>query len=139
MTAAYTFVGTTDEVTTCGCCGRSDLKGTVVLRPADGGDFVFFGSVCGAKAQGWTVKDFNTAAKNADKQRRQAIQTAINTHPLEAQINREIKECNAVVPRMSFEQRRPHMLRWSELRRQIHEEVAAQFDTTVERIRAGKY
>ena len=69
---AYTFIGTTDEVTTCGCCGRSDLKGTIVLQAADGGDFVFFGSVCGARAQGWTVKDFNKAAKTAEQARKHA-------------------------------------------------------------------
>ena len=83
---AYTFVGTTDTVTLCGCCGRANLKGTVVLQGAD--DFVYFGSNCGAKALGMTVKDFDNGAKSADKaakaataKRLQAISSAVAAHP----------------------------------------------------------
>jgi hypothetical protein len=61
----YSIVGTTDERTTCECCGRTGLKGTVVLRPADGGGEVFFGSGCAAKASGWAKKDVDSAAKQA--------------------------------------------------------------------------
>lgn len=68
----YAFAGTTDEVTSCGCCGRTDLKRTIVLRPTDGGDYVFFGSACGARALGWTVKEFTAAAKRADTAAKQA-------------------------------------------------------------------
>src|SRR6185369_5700834 len=35
--ASAKFLGTTDEVTTCECCGRSNLKGTVALELEDGG------------------------------------------------------------------------------------------------------
>jgi hypothetical protein len=98
MTAAYTFVGTTDDVTTCDCCGRSDLKGTVVLRPADGGDEVFFGSVCGARAQGWTVKEFNSAAKTAQKARERAARERRNKIAWMVQQHPDVIAAAAAIP-----------------------------------------
>ena len=84
--AAYTFIGTTDTVTVCDCCGRANLKGTVVLQADD--DFVHFGSTCGARALGMTVKEFDGGAKSADKaakaataKRLQAISSAVAAHP----------------------------------------------------------
>ena len=127
MTAAYTFIGTTDEVTTCGCCGRSDLKGTIVLQAVDGGEFVFFGSTCGAKAQGWTVKDFNAAAKKADDTRKAEINAFAFNHPLTAVINAEITAANDHTPRMPYAERRVWMMRWQELRKEIDAEIAIKF------------
>lgn len=48
--ACFTVEGITDERTTCDCCGKSNLKRTVVLRPADGGEHVFYGVTCAAYA-----------------------------------------------------------------------------------------
>lgn len=48
----YTVVGTTDETTQCDCCGRTNLKMTVVLRDPDN-EFVFYGRNCAARATGW--------------------------------------------------------------------------------------
>lgn len=45
---AYRLVGINDEVTTCECCGKSNLKCTVVLG-TDGGE-VRFGRDCAARA-----------------------------------------------------------------------------------------
>lgn len=70
----YTAIGTTDENTTCDCCGKPNLKMTVVLRD-DEGDFHFFGRSCAARATGWKTaylnrqiiaanNDRNTAAEN---------------------------------------------------------------------------
>ncbi len=48
-------IGTTDEVTTCSCCGKSGLKATKVFKTTDdwqaeGGDeFVFLGSTCASR------------------------------------------------------------------------------------------
>jgi len=60
----YTLVGITDEVTECGCCGRTGLKCTMVLKPVAGTSadeisqhFVFFGTGCGAKALTWAEGD----------------------------------------------------------------------------------
>lgn len=91
---AFTFIGTTDEVTDCGCCGRGGLKGTTVLKDSDG-EFHFYGSVCGAKALGWTVQDFNKAGKSAQKQREQARIKARRelefNHPMKSDIAAALK------------------------------------------------
>lgn len=43
------LLGTTDETTTCECCGKPNLKKTVVLETEDGGE-VRYGVDCAAKA-----------------------------------------------------------------------------------------
>ena len=44
----YKVLGINDDVTTCECCGRSNLKATVVLESADG-SMVHFGKDCAAR------------------------------------------------------------------------------------------
>ena len=46
----YKILGLTDEVTTCECCGKQNLKHTVVLD--NGENMVHFGSSCAAKKLG---------------------------------------------------------------------------------------
>lgn len=113
----YTFIGTTDEITQCGCCGRTDLKGTKVLKDNESGEFVFFGSVCGAKALGWAVKEFDKAAKDADKARAKARREYENSHPNRAKINALLNELNEIQRqrliagnKMSFQERMAHPL-----------------------------
>lgn len=76
----FRILGTTDEVTTCEHCGRVDLKGTIILGVLDEDgnivDRTYFGAVCGARAAGWTVKDFRAAARDADKARREEERAA---------------------------------------------------------------
>lgn len=61
----YRVLGTTDDCTTCGVCGREDLKSTVVL---DGGDGTLYaGSDCAAKLAGRPVKAIETEARRADR------------------------------------------------------------------------
>lgn len=68
---AFRVVGSTDEVTECEHCGRQDLKRTVVLDilDADGNTEgrTYFGATCGAKAVGWTAKEFRGFAAAADR------------------------------------------------------------------------
>lgn len=45
---AYRILGVNDEVTVCECCGKSNLKCTVVLTNGDGE--VHFGRDCAARA-----------------------------------------------------------------------------------------
>lgn len=77
--AAKTFkvMGTTNDVTACELCGRTDLHHTIVLVPldADGNDAgapVYYGSECGARAAGWKQGEVVKAAKTADEARQQA-------------------------------------------------------------------
>jgi hypothetical protein len=76
----YRVLGTTDDVTTCECCGRADLKGTVALQwTLDGEDVggpVFFGCVCAARAVGEPAKAIKAAAKSADDEKAARVQRA---------------------------------------------------------------
>ena len=45
----YKILGITDEVTTCDCCGRSNLKCTVGLETPDGAT-VYYGRDCAGRA-----------------------------------------------------------------------------------------
>jgi hypothetical protein len=77
MSKVFTVKGSTTDVTDCELCGRTDLKGTIVLSAldADGndtGEIVYYGADCGARAAKWTVRQIRTAAKTADDARRNA-------------------------------------------------------------------
>jgi hypothetical protein len=45
----------TDEIDTCECCGRTDLKATVAMKLNDGG-ILFYGRTCAARNSGKTSK-----------------------------------------------------------------------------------
>lgn len=73
--STYRVRGTTDDVTSCDCCGRVNLKKTVVLEILDGegngtGEVRYFGTDCAAKASGWTQREVKAAAKDADAAKR---------------------------------------------------------------------
>jgi len=55
-------LGITDEVTTCECCGKSNLKRTVALD--NGGGVVYYGTSCAARALGMKGKRYT--ARNAE-------------------------------------------------------------------------
>ena len=89
---AYKMIGITDEVTSCDCCGRTDLKRTVVLERTDDGVIVYFGTTCGARAIGWTTKEFAAAAKDAQIERQRAITRFYNAHPASQKRQQSLKE-----------------------------------------------
>lgn len=69
------ILGISDEVTTCECCGKKNLKRTVVLTNGEGE--VHYGSECAAKAlrqtpagRHVTKKDVDKMAERAEKVRR---------------------------------------------------------------------
>lgn len=49
LKSKLTVEGSTDTVTECLCCGKKNLKGTVVLRD-EWGNYSFFGSMCAKNA-----------------------------------------------------------------------------------------
>lgn len=78
-TKAFRVLGSTDDVTECELCGRTDLKGTIVLQPlatdgSEDGEPVYYGSDCGARAAKWTVKEIRSAAREADRKAEEARQ-----------------------------------------------------------------
>jgi hypothetical protein len=48
----FKVVGIVDEVTTCECCGKSDLKKTVALMDEEG-NVQYFGTICAGKKLGY--------------------------------------------------------------------------------------
>lgn len=48
MSTNYKLLGINDDVTTCECCGKSDLKCTVVMTNGEGE--VHYGRQCAARA-----------------------------------------------------------------------------------------
>ena len=58
-TNRYNLLAIVDDVTSCDCCGKSELKCTMALEEldADGNALgeVYFGRDCGARALGWRV------------------------------------------------------------------------------------
>lgn len=49
MTTERTFLGYTEEITVCGCCGKTNLKGTYAVE-IQGIGLVFYGSSCVQKS-----------------------------------------------------------------------------------------
>lgn len=59
MTTNRNFLGYTDEITVCGCCGKTNLKGTYAIE-IEGLGLVFYGSSC-------VQKTFDLSARNLEK------------------------------------------------------------------------
>jgi len=69
-TASAKFLGTTDERTSCDCCGRTELKRTVVLQLRDDAEPVYFGVVCASRRLAMPAKQVRSNAAAADKAKR---------------------------------------------------------------------
>ena len=65
IVGAVKFLGTSDEVDVCECCGKKGLKSTVALS-VDDGEPMYFGVVCAARALKCGVKEVRAANKAAD-------------------------------------------------------------------------
>ena len=75
----FQFLGTTDEHTSCDCCGKKNLKSTVAIRNLETGEDVFFGVTCAARALKLQVAEVRKGAADADRaeaDRREAVRRA---------------------------------------------------------------
>lgn len=57
----YIYKGVSENVTECDCCGKVDLKRTVVLFNTGLNGFEYFGTTCAKKAANWSSDDFKNA------------------------------------------------------------------------------
>lgn len=62
--ANYTTLAIVDDVNTCDCCGKSNLKSTIAME-RDDGEVVYFGSVCATRHSGRDSKAIRSEAKRA--------------------------------------------------------------------------
>lgn len=75
MSNTVKFLGTTDEVDTCDCCGRKGLKSTVALSINDG-EAVYYGVTCAAHALKRSPKEVLSESHKADRARAEAERIA---------------------------------------------------------------
>lgn len=78
-TPALRVLGTMDEITSCDCCGRRDLRSTVALADTESGDVVHYGVTCAARAMRQDVAQVRrqvSAADTANRRAREAEATA---------------------------------------------------------------
>ena len=59
--ATYTTLAIVDDVNTCDCCGKSNLKSTVAMQ-RDDGEILYFGSVCATRHSGRVAKVIKSEA-----------------------------------------------------------------------------
>lgn len=52
----FTILGTDDSINTCDCCGRSNLKHTVIVQTEDG-EILHYGSVCATRHTKYSTKE----------------------------------------------------------------------------------
>ena len=83
----FTYLGTSDEVDACDCCGKSDLKSTVAIQDNDSGETLYFGTTCAARALKQTVKEVRAGTNVADRAKAEAERKA-----REARHDAEMKE-----------------------------------------------
>lgn len=72
----YTFLGTSDEVNECDCCGKQGLKSTVAIHDTESGADLFFGVTCAARALKMQVADVKRGTAAADRAREEAARLA---------------------------------------------------------------
>lgn len=79
VTGRFVFLGVTDEVNSCDCCGKSNLKSTVAFDVT--GEIVHYGSTCAARHTGRKVTVWVSEKKAKDEEVRKTVRTAINQSP----------------------------------------------------------
>lgn len=89
----FVFVGITDEVTVCDCCGKSNLKSTVVFDVA--GEIVHYGSTCAARHTGRKVTVWVSEKKAAEEKIRAAVRAAVDELPERAAYLAKCAEAHA--------------------------------------------
>jgi hypothetical protein len=122
----YRILGSTNDVTTCECCGRDNLKKTVALDDYEG-NVTYYGETCAAKAMGMKVTEFKKEYTNSVKQLQEEKQKFINTHPLTKEIDAEVSEVNK--QGIPFKQRIELGLtkKWAEMKKQVYAELDQKF------------
>lgn len=89
-----------DTVTSCDCCGRQNLKATVLMRNHDTGAEFFYGRTCAARNSGKTSKQIRQEVYIEEARRRnRATQLA---HCLEAWTAYQVDNFNNVYLQAQF-------------------------------------
>jgi hypothetical protein len=73
-------LGTDDSINTCDCCGKSNLKFTVIIEQ-DSGEIVHYGQVCAGRNTGKSRPQINAEIKSHKAAQENAARQAWRTHP----------------------------------------------------------
>jgi len=76
MTKRFDIAGISDDVDTCECCGRDNLKRTVALRDLDTGEVEFFGTTCAAHLLKMKATDLRSDARQVQRWKDEAARKA---------------------------------------------------------------
>ena len=74
-------LGTDDSVTSCDCCGKSNLKFTVISE-MDNGDIAHYGQVCARRNTGKSQRDITTEIKAHKEAKIAAAREEWKAHPV---------------------------------------------------------
>ena len=98
----FKILGTDDAVNTCDCCGKTNLKATVIVEV--NGEVLHYGSVCATRHTKLTDKEIKHAVKAAEDGRRVAAQKAYRATPeyLAAQVKMNQAYAQGVKPGREF-------------------------------------
>lgn len=77
----YRNLGFTEDVTSCDCCGRIDLKGTYAIEDTQSGGVSYLGCVCAANRMNWSKKEFVTKYKAEEREQHQQAKKAFRQTP----------------------------------------------------------
>lgn len=72
----FQYLGTSDDHTSCDCCGKKNLKSTVAIHDVTTGDVLFFGVTCAARALNVQVAEVKNGTRAADEARAEAERAA---------------------------------------------------------------
>jgi hypothetical protein len=86
----YTAICTDDSITTCDCCGRTNLKATVLMQ-SDLGELVHFGRTCAARNTGKSSQQITKEIRvERDAAFGRASNRLINLRRANTQITRDL-------------------------------------------------
>lgn len=136
MAAVFRVRGWSEDVTTCQCCGREDLKGTVVLEHVETGEILYYGCVCAGRALGWSAaearKRLEREAKDQRKQLHEQASLELLAHPLYQQARALCAKAHAEAQARGIRPGKEYArfirsFGWDELERKAREEVLAKY------------
>jgi hypothetical protein len=110
------ILGITDEITSCDCCGRTNLKCTVVIED-DLGNLLHFGRTCASMAMGWgkskeALKQIALQSKAQSSKLYADWSMKKQNSPEQAEIRAEMKALNSQNILFNHPVRREAIERW---------------------------
>lgn len=95
-TKLFHVLGSDDSVTTCDCCGKTNLKATFAIEMIETGEILHYGSVCVTRNTGRKTGELNKMKDLYDAQRLRDANAEYATRPERAAINAKMNEARGL-------------------------------------------